>query len=370
MSTAVTPLPTSISLYYKDGSSDKEYHTQIKGDEANGYIVHFQYGRVGNKLSVGTKNKMPVDLKTAQIIFTDLVKEKMSKGYQSKEGSAPGYQNPTSEKKMIGVLPQLLNSIEEEQVTRYLNDDCCIMQEKKDGVRSMIVKKKKVVEGSNRKGEVTSLPTSVEQAISKACGNADAITDGELVGEVYWLFDLLSIGVHAYANKPYEERLEAIKEWLGDSFSEHFQFVPTAVTKEEKKKLYAKLKREGAEGVVFKRLDAPYKAGRPASGGSQVKFKFYATASFRVKAINVGKRSVQMEILNGTVWEGVESVTIPVNQEIPEPGSIIEVRYLYAYPQGGLAQPICLGVRTDIDDTACVKSQLKYKQGSKDDDES
>lgn len=374
MSTAVTALPTSTSLYYKEGSSDKEYHVQIVGSETAGYKVNFQYGRVGNKLTTGTKTNSAVDLSTAQQIYLSLIKEKMSKGYQPKDGGAPAYQDPAEKKKLIGVLPQLLNFIDEEELERYLKDDCCCMQEKKDGVRCMIVKKGKIVTGANRKGEVTSLPSSVENAVRMACGDADATLDGELVGEVFWLFDLLAIGVHAYAEKTYRERLEGIQEWMGDDLrdngthSGNLQMVPTAIGKASKKALFNRLKQENAEGVVFKRLDSAYKAGRPASGGNQVKFKFYASASVRVHAVN-DKRSVQVEVLEKGDWKFVGNVTIPVNQEIPKAGQIIEVKYLYAFPGGSLFQPTCLGIRTDIDEDACLQSQLKYKQGSVEDED-
>jgi len=45
------------------------------------------------------------------------------------------------------------------------------------------------------------------------------------------------------------------------------------------------------EGVVFKRLDAPYTPGRPGSGGTQLKHKFCATLSAVVARVNA-QRSV------------------------------------------------------------------------------
>jgi hypothetical protein len=48
-------------------------------------------------------------------------------------------------------------------------------------------------------------------------------------------------------------------------------------------------------------------------------------------------------------------------------GSLVEVRYLYAYPGGSLYQPVYLGERNDVDTADSVKS-FKFKQGE--DDES
>ena len=67
------------------------------------------------------------------------------------------------------------------------------------------------------------------------------------------------------------------------------------------------------------------------------------------------------------VYEGsgiVEAgnVTIPPNHDLPQPGSVVEVRYLYAFRQSGAVyQPCYLGEREDIEPSECTKSQLKYR---------
>jgi bifunctional non-homologous end joining protein LigD len=59
------------------------------------------------------------------------------------------------------------------------------------------------------------------------------------------------------------------------------------------------LRRLKREGIVFKRSDAPYLVGRPASGGTQVKFKFWASASCIVASVSKSKRSVALEVFDG-----------------------------------------------------------------------
>ena len=49
-----------------------------------------------------------------------------------------------------------------------------------------------------------------------------------------------------------------------------------------------------------------------------------------------------------------------------ELGTVIEVRYLYAYPDGSLFQPVYRGERDDVSAEECVVSQVKFKA---DDDE-
>ena len=47
---------------------------------------------------------------------------------------------------------------------------------------------------------------------------------------------------------------------------------------------------------------------------------------------------------------------------MPQPGAVVEVRYLYAFRQSGAVyQPCYLGEREDIEPAECTVSQLKYR---------
>ena len=132
--------------------------------------------------------------------------------------------------------------------------------------------------------------------------------------------------------------------------------VETFVGAAAKTAAYQRLQASGKEGVVFKRIDAGYKVGRPTAGGSQVKYKFYATCSAVVGTVNQ-QRSVGL-LLDGV---NVGNVTISSNFDVPIVGDIVEVRYLYYNPQGALYQATYLGVRDDIDASECILAQLKHK---------
>jgi len=69
-----------------------------------------------------------------------------------------------------------------------------------------------------------------------------------------------------------------------------------------------------------------------------------------------------LRLLDHEGWQPVGNVTIPPNQPVPNLGAVVEVRYLYAYPDGSLYQPVYLGERSDVDVTECVVSQMKFKQ--------
>ncbi len=370
MFTTTIPSLDSISLYYKEGTHDKEYHLQIFGDEEHGFQLQYRYGKRGAKLTAKFKNPVPTDYQTVKALFDKEKNKQLKEGYTYGESGTP-YEGTEGQGKVSGLRPMLLSEIDEEEALKLINDDEWVLQEKKNGVRQIVRKSKKTLEGVNKKGLITSLPQTTADAIRQACGEADAVIDGELVGEVLWMFDLLSMGIHAFADQPYDTRLGSIQEWLPETIggfqcNAYFKMVPTAVGKSSKKALFAALKKDNAEGVVFKRLDAPYKAGR---SDTAKKFKFYATATVRCKFLN-DKNSFRMEMLSKGDWIEVGDCTFYPTKYTPKPGDFIEVRYMYAFPQGSLyGPPVLLEQRTDCDEGDCVISQLKMKQGTISDDE-
>jgi len=100
--------------------------------------------------------------------------------------------------------------------------------------------------------------------------------DGEVVGETLCVFDLLELDQIDLRLWTYDQRRSQL-ESLG--FRGAIAVAETAKTAHEKHQFYDRLRAAGGEGIVFKQHTAPYTAGRPNNGGTQVKFKFYATAS-------------------------------------------------------------------------------------------
>ena len=177
------------------------------------------------------------------------------------------------------------------------------------------------------------------------------------VGDILHAFDLLYQGETDLRPLPYHQRCLALLNLLFSGQQRQIKYVESAV--KNKRQLLQSLRDQSKEGVVFKHKDAPYTPGLPASGASQFKYKFYATGSFIVAGINT-QRSVALRLVDGPTSLG--NVTVPPNHDIPVVGAVVEVRYLYAYPDGGcLYQPVYLGQRDDIDSSECTADQLKFK---------
>ncbi len=351
---AVTP--ERVSLYYREGSSDKVYQAAIE-PAGSRFVVNFAYGRRGTTLTTGTKTSSPVDYAAAKKIYTKLVSEKKAKGYTEGESGTP-YQH--ADKRPSGILPQLPNPIEETEVELLLRDDNYCAQEKFDGRHLLVRKQDDNLEGINKKGFIVGLPQTVANDLRKLSDSF--IPDGESIGDNYHAFDLLEHNGDNLRPLPYRIRLvRLVNLLLSSSPHPHLRLVETAFTTEQKTELWERLRRENREGIVFKRLDAPYTPGKPNSGGSQLKFKLVATLSAVVAKINV-QRSVEISLLKGRSLVSCGNVAIPANHEIPPVGAIVEVRYLYAYRESlALHQPVYLSQRDDVDLGECLVSQLKFK---------
>lgn len=354
-----------VELYCQEGTSDKVYIAELV-QSAGKWTVPFQYGRRGNTLTIGCKTTAPVEYAEAKKVFDKLVKEKVSKGYKLANASAPATASAVivTQNEDAGHRPQLLNSIEEEQIPKLLRDDNYCAQEKWDGRRVGLIKTKDGIVTSNKKGQSKAYTKRLGDAITDIPGNF--IIDGESIGDKVYAFDWLQ-GVDDASTMimPYKERYVKMLSLLKASKQKDIIPVATAFTAAEKQQLFDRLKAEGREGIVFKRVDAPYTAGRPASGGTQLKYKFTSEIHCIVRKVNGTKRSVAIYVLDGEQELSIGNVTIPPNKDIPAPEDIIDVKYLYAYHKEGngatLYQPVFKGKRDDVDRKECQIKRVKFK---------
>ena len=360
--TAITATTTAfktehITLHYREGSSDKVYQAALE-PQGELFVVNVAFGRRGSTLQTGTKTPSPVDYDTAKKTYAKLVREKKAKGYTEGPDGTP-YQHTEKEERATGLLPQLLNPIEEHEVQRLIEEPGWALQEKFDGRRVLVRKNGAEIHGINRKGLLIGLPETVFQSAARLSGNF--ILDGECVGDLFYAFDLLEWDGEDHRRLPYRRRLVKLSNLLDWPGLTHLKRVETATDPADKARLLRHLQSEQKEGVVFKQLNAAYTSGRPNSGGPQLKHKFYATLSAVVASLN-DQRSVELHLLDGNGWQPVGNVTIPANFQVPEVGQVVEIRYLYGFRESNaLYQPVYLGPRQDVEPHECVLSQLKYK---------
>ncbi len=338
------PIETT-NLYYRDGGSDKIYNASIHAD-GDGYVVRFSYGRRGSALQAGTKTASPVAREKAKAIFDKLVEEKTSKGYTAQEGGQL-FAGTEDAGRLSGNVPQLLNDATDAELAALLAGDDWVLQTKFDGKRIMLQKQNGAASGSNRKGLLVALPQELHDALLAVLPD-DSVLDGELIGAVYYAFDTTRWAGASLNDVTYGERVGTLAAGLSDGA--YLRLVETSAGAADKAAHLERIRNAGGEGVVLKRLDAPYRAGRPASGGNQRKFKFTQSATCRVLGISDRKRSAEVGVLTEPGADAcvkVGNVTILPNFAIPAVGSLVEIKYLYYYEGGSLYQPIYQGERDD-----------------------
>src|ERR1035437_8206708 len=107
-----------LTLYYREGSSDKVYQASIE-PQGELFLVNFAYGRRGSRINTTTKTQTPGDYDSAKNIYDKLVRDKKTKGYTEGPHGTP-YQATEKEDRVTGLLPQLQNPIDEKEVKRLL----------------------------------------------------------------------------------------------------------------------------------------------------------------------------------------------------------------------------------------------------------
>ncbi len=360
----------TTNLHNTQGSSDKVYNVFLVEDGVGTFEVNATWGpRTGNMSSM-VKAK-GVGRYEANAAFDKLVKEKMRGGYKdvtvpgansgsmSMSQGAFGHQGSATEGEAFsatvppgiedddrdtGLYPMLLNPIDEESLPSFIANTNWMMQEKLDGKRIMVKVDFRFPQASNRKGQKVAIPDEVFLELKKF---DDCILDGELVGTTYYVFDVLEYAGQDLRSQTCEERFWVLcDKVIGDNVLNYIEMVTTAFTPEQKAEMVADLRHK--EGVVLKKIQSTYLPGRPNKGGDQLKCKFWESCSCMVTKIN-DKRSINVSVIDEYgIQVNVGNVTVPPNYELPTPGAIVEVKYLYFYPGGSLYQPQYLGVRDDV----------------------
>jgi bifunctional non-homologous end joining protein LigD len=369
-----TSLP-SASLWFREGTSDKVYHANIE-DKGGGYVVNFSYGRRGSSLTTSTKTPHPVPYDTAVKTYDKLIAEKTAKGYKHTGGTVPTFTPPPSSDPgaliittpgtpVSDLVPQLLNPITEEEAVKYINDYDWMMQEKFDGRCRMVRVDNCQVTGANKKGIVVPVLSEIADDLSRL---SDCVLHGEEVGNMLYVHDLLEQDGEDHRRFGARDRQEILSLTLRAAPLTNVVQVETAYTGADKQAMWARLKREKKEGFVLKRVESHSVAGRPASGGTWIKVKFWESCTAMVTGIHPSKRSVTIALraTNG-IMQDMGNCTVPTNYDMPGIGDLVEVKYLYAV--GSLVQPQYKGPRDDQDDADLITS-LKFKNtaGESDDD--
>lgn len=352
---------------FTDAGSDKEYvlSLEAKGD---GWMVNCHYGRRGGTLALAQKTKEPVAYDVALKAYEKEYAARLKKGYTPDGAAAPTIvTGADGQPAFAGLVPQLLNEMDGTKLDEIITSDAWVLQEKQDGHRRGFAFNGNEVVSANRGGFSVSYPQVVADDMAALSPYFPLTVDGELMGDTYAIFDVRMMEGVSVENRDAAYRLhlmDTLRVALLSSGVSRVFVVGTARTSDEKRALFDRMKAEGREGVVAKRLDSLYVPGKPASGGSQLKFKFLKETTCIVTANHATKRSISIGLLDASgVVVGVGNCTVPANKSVPAVGALVDIKYLYAFPGGSLFQPRLLCERDDIRREECHLGRLHYKAG-------
>lgn len=361
----------SIELFFQEGSSDKVYNATIVED-AGAFTVHVAWGRRGSTLNTGSK-AVRVTRAAADRMFDKLVREKRGKGYEERtvENQPAAVAPPQGQgsgsrvapgRAVVGRAAQLLTAIDDDaDLTRFLADDGMVAQQKLDGIRVLVTVTSGGMVATNRDGKVTQLASEAALA-GLSYVPEGTVLDGEIVGDAYWLFDVLQLAGDDVSTRGYAERWELLDTEIEPALTDEVRVLPVAIGKKAKRGLHDKLRTASAEGIVFKHRDAGYTAGR---GSTQRKYKFVKTAD--VVIVENAGNAYRMAVWDGSklfdvgrVFSGTTNASRADLDGRLARGDrpVAEIKYLYATDDHQLFQPVFVRLRDDKLGSACHRAQL------------
>lgn len=355
-----TETPYSVELHSTAGGSDKIYRLSVERS-GDGWKANFANGRRGGTLKPGTKTPVPVSYPEARKACNDTLYAKVGDGYVPIGGSlfGEGMQAEaiaTLAKQASGHVPQLLGVLDGDGLEALLRDDRYVAQRKHNGDRRIVIVQDGVATGANRRGETVALSSKLREAVSSY---PDVVLDGEQIGDAFHVWDIVSYKGIDLRGRPLEHRQAAL-EAGGFERPGLVSLTETVRGEEAKRRLLAEYQAAKGEGLVFKLLGSPYEPGKPGGKATWHKFKFWNSLSAVVEGTKKG-RSVHLHLLDEDGAKvPVGGVTVPANHPLPAPGSVVEIRYMYAFEGGGLHQPVYLGERTDILPGECLATQRVF----------
>jgi len=258
---------TTLSL--QELTTDKSSPVQIQENNSEG-VRRFDCGNMGDVIDVGPPRPVPFD--SLQSDCSKLIRKKLNIGCKH---AAEVVTCGDGRRRMTAVSPQLLFPVDD--VKPLLSDNAFYMQPKQDGKRLLIHKTGKAVTGFNRHGIECGIPANIRTAAQALRG--DFLVDGEAVGDMLHVFDILELEQSDIRIIPYRDRLVKLLNLLASGQQSGIRWVATISGPTAKQMVFRQLRKAGAEGVVFKRIRAPYSPERPESGGDYFKYKFVEAAS-------------------------------------------------------------------------------------------
>jgi len=256
---------------------------------------------------------------------------------------------------------QLLSEISDYLLDKYLQSESFALSQKLDGRRAMVIRTGTDTKCFGRSGLEAELPKVIKTDFNKV--KSDWIFDGEIIGDTYYVFDVLSYPGGSIIDRPWIERNTLLKTVL-QNFSDHVKIVEQHLSVRDKLAHYEDCVLAGAEGVVFCNVESTYKSGRRSS--QCLKYKFVKT----IDCVVIGKSVNDKDNLvlglyddNGRIIDvgKISAITGSGKNYEFKIGDVVTVKYLYATKSHRLYQPVFPTLKEDKEARECLLSQMIMK---------
>lgn len=158
-------------------------------------------------------------------------------------------------------------------------------------------------------GEICALD---EQGVPNFAELQQALSDGATGNLIFFAFDLLFGGNEDLRNLPLEDRKSRLLELLARARAPHFRYVEHFATSGEK--FLETACRAHLEGIISKRLDAPYRPGRgdlwtkeKCRGGQEVVIGGWWGSPAKLRSILIGSYDGDEFVYRGRIGTGFNS---------------------------------------------------------------
>jgi ATP-dependent DNA ligase len=244
---------------------------------------------------------------------------------------------------------------------RMVNDPDWGLDIKVDGRRLLVDLNGEPV-GYNRAGDRAPIPSGIDQELQRA-GKANLHLDGELVGTTLWVFDMVGPSVpDVWGIRRLALDNLLLYRWQPDPA--FVRAVLWAVDVEGKAALVRRVREEGLEGLIAKRLDSRYEPGKRSTGWR--KLKDVKTVDCVVTRLGVdGKKNMAVALWrDGELVEVGEVSALTGDGPSALPGDVVEVTFLYLGANNRLVQPVTPKIRLDKKPGECTWNQLPPAPGA------
>lgn len=272
----------------------------------------------------------------------------------------------------MDMKPMLAEPADPKMLPTFIADPNLGFEQKVDGHRVMIVVDGGVVKILNRSGKpkANAIPLSIVSMFAGMAGGP-WVFDGELVSDLHgstlWLFDMPRALDKVLPSHPYEFRRQIMMSIIPAlNAGSSVQPLPVFWEEDEKARIALHLLRRGAEGVMVKRLSAPYQPGARNTDCRKVKYRYdidCVAGDPKTGLLNRdGKDNIVLWVFdeNGDPFEVGVCTALAGDGSKVTVGDVVTVNYLYATDDRRLYQPTLPRIRDDKARVECKVDQLVF----------